>query len=105
MTQDEYDALEHGDEIMLVNEIKKVAGLEYVNTVSNNGPYSEGTIYLVEKNNEEEWANNDKSWISVQLNDNGDAGHGWPRERWQLANEEPIDIYELFKMEKGKDNE
>ena len=100
MTQEECDALKHGDEIMLVDNIKEVAGNEYSYTVSKSGPYSESAIYLVEKNFEEGWANEDDSWISVQLTNNGDAGHGWPRERWQLANYEPIDMYDLFGMKK-----
>ena len=100
MTQEECDALKHGDEIMLVDNIKEVAGSEYSHAVNKSGPYSEGAIYLVEKNNEGKWATENDSWISVQSTNNGDAGHGWPRERWQLANYEPINIYDLFGMEK-----
>ena len=100
MTQEECDALKHGDEIMLVDNIKELAGTEYHITVEECQVYSEGAIYLVEKNNEEKWATENDSWISVQLTNNGDAGHGWPRERWQLANYEPIDMYDLFGMKK-----
>ena len=101
MTSEEYRDLQHGDEIMLVDDIEEVAGYEWDHLVS--GTYTKDTIYLVDKNE----TNNrpvDDGWVAIQKTDSGKVGHGWPYVRWQLVNSISSqnninDMYKLFGME------
>ncbi len=95
----EYEAFKPGDEVMLVDNIEEMAGPEWETLGAC--IFEKGEIYTVVNQTD----SGNKAWVSIEFTSNGDTGHGWPRERWQFANTETIDIYELFKMEKGQDNE
>jgi len=90
----EYEAFEPGDEVMLVDNIEDVAGEDWRSLRED--IFRKGEIYIVKKQVNED----NEIWVSIEKASNGSTNHGWPRERWQFANTEQIDIYELFKMEK-----
>ena len=95
----EYEAFEPGDEVILVDNIEDIAGHDW--ETLNADIFKKNEVYTVREQVNE----GNKAWVSIEFASNGDTSHGWPRERWQFANTEQIDIYELFKMEKGQDNE
>ena len=99
MTQEEFDNLQEGDEIMLVDDIEKVAGEKW-DSLSKD-IYTKNTVYNVDI--KETYG----EWVAVQLTNNKERGHGWPMNRWQLVKNiaEPIDIYAKFGMIKQGDKD
>ena len=91
----EYKTFEPGDKVMLVDNIEEIAGTDWETLTK--GIFEKNEIYTVKEQNEQ----GNRPWVSIEETSGGETGHGWPRERWQFANIKSIDIYDLFKMEKG----
>ena len=72
MTLEEYNSLQDGDKVSLVDDIESIARSEY-NYVVKNNIYSKGTIYEVSI---EDGALNSRGWVRIKSVNNGQPDHG-----------------------------
>ena len=94
MTYEEYENLEHGDEVALVDNIEEIAGRDWSRLPSDT--FTKNTIYKVNKNSDYQ----QMEWIIIQQTDGGKKNHGWNYKRWQLVdteNDTKKDIAEMYK--------
>jgi len=102
MTQEEYDNLQDGDEIILVDNIEEVNHSEWVSL--DNRIYTKDTVYNVDIKNTSNTGNS-QAWIGIQLTNDGQTGHGWPMDRWDIYDPKVIDIYARLGMNQQGDED
>ncbi len=102
MTQEEFDNLQDGDEVVLVDNIYEVNHSEW--TSLDKDTYTKDTVYEVDMKNTSNTSDG-QPWIGVQLTNDGQTGHGWPMDRWDIYDPKVIDIYARLGMNQQGDED
>ncbi len=102
MTQEEFDNLQDGDEVVLVDNIDEVNHSEWASL--DKDVYTKDAVYKVDmKHTSNDSNSNLQPWVGVQLTNDGQTGHGWPMDRWDLYDPKVIDIYARLGMNQQGD--
>ena len=104
MTQEDFDLLQDGDEIILVDNIEEVNPEEWGRL--SKSIYTKDTVYKIDiKHTNKDANSNLQPWIGVQLTNDEQTGHGWPMDRWDIYDPKVIDIYARLGMNQQGDED
>ena len=97
MTKEEYDMLEPGDLVTLVDNVRDLIDESDDHTLES--VFIPGHEYIVGP-----ISSSSSNWIDILVNEEGNTNHGWPRDRWMVVHPySQDDFYKSLGMEGASD--